>query len=170
MRMLALLAITSVFASVAPGSGGLARIKPTTPKTELTGCEYNNAVLDTLAQKTKRDQVIIIVARLGTNESRKPLNQRRLHNVLVYLTEFTTPEGGRRKPADIVLAEGSTNTSYGVIEMYAEGKLFDTLRPGRNAVLHVGTCVPDDPGRDVCSLKTNGNFYPCLDKPKGTRH
>src|SRR5947209_14220385 len=71
-----------------------------------TGCEYNDAILDTLAQQTKRDHVIVVVARLGTGEQRKDLNQRRLHNVLVYLTEFITEQGGRRKPDDVVLAEG----------------------------------------------------------------
>jgi hypothetical protein len=129
-----------------------------------TRCEFNNAVLDTLAQKTKRDQTIIVIARLGTSETRKNLNRRRLHNVLMYLSEFITPAGGRRKANEIVLAEGESKTPNGVIELYAEGKLYDTLRPAQNADLYVGTCVPDQPGQDVCSNTSDKNLYPCLDK------
>lgn len=156
--LLSRLTLVSEFLVVAQSQG---LIKP-------TGCEYNNAVLDTLAQQTKRDHVIVVVARLGTSEKRKGLNPRRLHNVLVYLTEFTTEEGGRRKPDDIVLAEGSSHTPYGVIELYAEGKLFGVLRPGENADLYVGTCVPDDPKQDICNSKNDSNFYPCL-KSRGGR-
>jgi len=131
-----------------------------------TGCELNDAVLDTLSQKTKRDQIIIVVARVGTSETRDYLNRRRLHNVLVYLTQFVTPEGGRRKGSEIVLAEGESKSADGIIELYAEGKLFDTLRPAHNADLYLGTCVPDQPGQDVCRNDSDKNFYPCLDKTK----
>jgi hypothetical protein len=169
MKLLVLFAIILACAGLALASENLAFVQSATDQVRQTGCEYNDAVLDTLAQKTKQDQVIIIIARLGTRESRKALNQRRLHNVMVYLTEFTAVTGGRRRPADIVLAKGSSNASYGVIELYTEGKLFDTLRPGQNADLLVGRCIPDDPAQEICKVKNENNFYPCLDKLRRSR-
>ena len=138
---------------VGPTAGNVSRaaVKP-------TGCEFNDAVLDTLSQNTKRDQVIIVIARLGTSETRRNLNQRRLHNIMIYLTEFVTPAGGRRKESDVVLAEGKSKSPDGVIELYAEGKLYDTLRPSRNADVYVGTCVPDEPGQDVCRYSGDKKF------------
>jgi hypothetical protein len=162
--------MTFALVIVAPASGDSGLIQTTKYQNGSTGCEYNNAVLDTLAQKTKRDEVIIVIARAGKTETRKGLNQRRLHNVLVYLTEFMTSQGGRRKSSEVILAEGSSNSLYGVIELYAEGKLFGMLRPSRNADLHIGTCVPDNPTQDICSLKTDSNFYPCLDRSRKDRN
>jgi hypothetical protein len=166
MKILVLFIVALALVLSPPAFSHLAPSQPTKDQVRRTGCEYNDAVLDTLAQKTQQDQVIIIIARLGTSETRKGLNQRRLHNVLVYLTAFTTKEGGRRKAEDIVLAEGSSKASNGVIELYAAGKLFDTLRPPLNSDLFVGTCIPDDPKQDICGLKSDSGFYPCLDKFK----
>jgi hypothetical protein len=166
MKILTLFIVVLALVLSLPVSSHLASIQPTKDQVRTTGCEYNDAVLDTLAQKTQQDEVIILIARLGTSETRKGLNQRRLHNVLVYLTAFTTKGGGRRKADEIVLAEGSSKASNGVIELYAGGKLFDTLRPPLNSDLLVGTCVPDDAKQDICGLKSDEKLYPCLDKPR----
>lgn len=127
-----------------------------------TGCELNVAVLDGLAQKAEGDDLIIVVARLGRNETKTNLNRRRLHNVLIYLTEFLTDGRVRRKPKTIVLAEGEKSHDSGRIELYLKGKLFDVLRVKRNADLPVGYCALEPPEKP-CPAEER-NLYPCRDR------
>jgi hypothetical protein len=127
-----------------------------------TGCEYNSAVLDVLAQKTSLDQLIIVIARLGSNEGRSNLNRRRLHNVRTYLTEFLTDPSVRRNTEMIVLAQGERVHGFGRIEFYVSGKLVRTLTMRTNADLTIANCAREPP-EDPCP-RSMRNFYPCKDK------
>ncbi len=127
-----------------------------------TGCELNVAILDGLAQRAEAGDLIIVIARLGHEETRPNLNRRRLHNVRTYLTEILTDERVKRKPETIVLAEGERSPGNGRIELYLKGKLFDVLRVRRNADLVVGYCALEPPERP-CPPEEK-NLYPCRDR------
>src|SRR3712207_3269096 len=66
-------------------------------------CNDNSRRLDTAYQGAASDQLIIVIARLGDGDVRPKLNQRRLHNVRAYWTEFLKGES-ERKPETIILA------------------------------------------------------------------
>jgi hypothetical protein len=127
-----------------------------------TGCEYNTAILDSLAQKTQLDQLIIVIAHLGSNETKPNLNNCRLHNVRTYLTEFLTDPSVRRKPETIVLAQGERVPGLGRIEFYVNGRLVDVLKIRTNADLSVANCGREPP-ENPCPHSMR-NFYPCKDR------
>lgn len=137
------------------------RSEPIT-QTRPTGCEYNAAILDSLAQRTKLDELIIVIARLGSNETKPNLNNRRLHNVRVYFTEFLTDPSVRRKPATVVLAHGERVSDFGSIEFYVNGKLVDTLRIRPNADLSLANCGREPP-ESACPPSMR-DFFPCRDR------
>ena len=129
-----------------------------------TGCEYNTAILDGLAQKTKPDELIIVIAHLGPNDTKQNLNNRRLHNVRVYLTEFLNDASVRRRRETVVLAQGDRAQDYGSVEFYVSGKLVDTLKIRANADLSVANCgwaPPDSP----CPTAMR-NLFPCKDRSR----
>jgi hypothetical protein len=127
-----------------------------------TGCESNTAILDGLVQKTQPDELIITIAHLGANETRRNLSNRRLHNVRAYLTEFLTDPSVRRKPETIVLAQGQPVQDFGSIEFYVNGKLIDTLRIRTNADLSVANCGREPP-ENACPTSMR-NLFPCKDR------
>ena len=132
------------------------------------GCAERQAVIDVISQKTPADELIIVVARLGTGETRPNLNWRRLHNVRVFWTEFLE-KSGRRKPETIILAEGERVEGYGQLEFYVDGKLVGVVKVARNADLSIGSCYPPDDSYirnriyNPCWVKSDRNFYPCRD-------
>lgn len=127
-----------------------------------TGCEYNTAILDGLAQKTKPDELIIVIAHLGPNDTKPNLNNRRLHNVRVYLTEFLTDASVRRRPETVVLAQGDRTQDYGSVEFYVNGKLVNTLKIRANADLSVANCGWEPP-ESPCPTAMR-NLFPCKDR------
>jgi hypothetical protein len=127
-----------------------------------TGCEYNTAILDSLAQKTKPDELIIVIARLGSNDTKPNLNNRRLHNVRTYLSEFLSDPSVHRKPETIILAQGERVSDFGRIDFYVTGKLVDTLKIRTNADLSVADCGREPPERP-CPPSMR-NFFPCRDR------
>jgi hypothetical protein len=127
-----------------------------------TGCEYNTAILDGLAQNTKPNELIIVIARLGPKDTKPNLNNRRLHNVRTYLTEFLTDSSVRRRPETIVLAQGERGHDYGSVEFYISGKLVDTLKIRGNADLSVANCGWEPP-ENPCPPAMR-DLYPCKDK------
>jgi hypothetical protein len=127
-----------------------------------TGCEYNTAILDGLAQHTERDELIIVIARLGPKDTKPNLNNRRLHNVRSYLSEFLTDSHVRRAPETIVLAQGERAPDYGSVEFYVKGKLVNTLKLRPNSDLSVANCGSEPP-EDPCPRQMR-NLYPCKDK------
>lgn len=126
------------------------------------GCEFNNSVLDVIAQRTADDEIIIVIAHLGKGENRKNLNYRRLHNVKTFLTEFLTDAAVRRKPKTVITAEGERVNGYGRIELYIKGKLYDVLKVKPNADLFVGYCSREPPEPPCPPIERN--LYPCRDK------
>jgi hypothetical protein len=79
-------------------SGSINATAQSTTQAGPTGCEYNTAVLDGVAQQTGPDELIIVIARLGPKDTKPNLNNRRLHNVRSYLSEFLTDSRVRRRP------------------------------------------------------------------------
>jgi hypothetical protein len=104
--------------------------------------------------------LLIVIARMGEKEARANLNRRRLHNVRTFWTEFRN----KRKPETIILAEGERVKDYGRLEVYAGGKLATILKLKRDSDLIVGNCYPDPLEAPFCSVQSNQNFYPCLDR------
>lgn len=123
-------------------------------ETKPTNCEFNVSVL-TGAHRTAGDSgLVIMIARLGTRETRKELNDRRLHNARTFLIEF-----GQRVPQTIVTAEGDRVDGYGRVELYVGGKLFHVLLMSRDDDLAVGACSFE--GRDPCTDEREKKLYPC---------
>jgi len=127
-----------------------------------TGCEYNTAILDGLAQKTKPNELIIVIAHLGPKDTKPNLNNRRLHNVRAYLAEFLTDSSVRRRAETIVLAQGERAQDYGSVEFYVNGKLVATLKIRPNADLSVANCGWEPP-ENPCPPAMR-DLYPCKDK------
>lgn len=126
-------------------------------ETKPTNCEFNIAVLDAAHGKVGKDDLIIVIARLGDAEQRQELNRRRLHNVRTYLMEF---DG--RSPETIITAEGERVKGYGRVELYVGGRLFYVLMIRPNADFPVGSCSYE--GEDPCSHEREKKLYPCLDR------
>jgi hypothetical protein len=127
-----------------------------------TNCAHSITVLDVLAQNTPKDELIIVVARLGDGEIRRELNHRRLHNVRHYLTKFLTHESVRRSPETVLVAEGERVKGYGRVEFYVGGKLFDRLYIMTGGDLVV-SCYDSDPVGS-CTGEGDREFYPCRDR------
>ena len=122
-----------------------------------TNCEDNIAVLDAASKLASSDSLIIAIARLGDRENRKDLNQRRLHNVRMYLTEFTG-----RDIQSIITAEGKSVQGYGRIELYVNGKHFHSILIMTNLDLAVGECSFE--GRGPCIFPREKELFPCVEK------
>ena len=137
-------------------------------------CYDNTAVLDVTTQEAAPNVVITVVARLGDGEDRPNLNQRRLHNVRAYWTEYLTHYGARRRPETIISVEGERIEGYGCVEFHISGRLVGRIRIGRNRDLSVCECYPPDDSYirrrgqirvyDSCWVERCRNFYPCLDR------
>jgi|SRR5215213_2380490 len=125
--------------------------------TKPSNCEYNVSILTGAHRVAGDDGLVIIIARLGSGETKRELIQRRLHNARTFLVVF-----GNRSPKTIVTAEGDRVDGYGRVELYAGGKLFDALVVGRNADLPIGGCSFD--GDDPCTYEREKQLYPCLDR------
>jgi hypothetical protein len=134
-----------------------------------TNCADRTAAIDGTSYQTPADGLIIVIARLGDGETKANLNQRRLHNVRAYWTEFV-PAQSRRKRETIILAEGEKVGGYGRLEFYVAGKLVLAISLLRNDDLHIGECYPPDDSyiRNnrfyPCEVKSNKIFYPCRDE------
>lgn len=128
-------------------------------------CQFNSAFLDGISQDVGHDQMAVVVAHLGKDETNIRLNQRRLHNVLVFWTEFSP----RLKPQDIKLVEGERVEGYGRLEFFVGNKLDGVLKIKHDADLFVGACYPPDDSYikkhvyDACRVKSEKRFYPCFD-------
>jgi len=171
MKSLFLIAAFSLWLNV---SNVLAQQQPSTPNVRdfdnqrPTNCADRTAAIDGTSQQTPADGLIIVIARLGDGETRANLNQRRLHNVRTYWTEFL-PTQYRRNPETILLAEGEKVRGYGRLEFYIGGKLSLMIKLLSNDDLHIGECYPPDDSyirNNVfypCEVKSNKIFYPCRD-------
>lgn len=129
------LLLTTFSNGVAQNGSKLAdsKIRQPTP----TNCESNAAALDAINQLAGKDNLIIAIARLGNRERKRELNQRRLNNVLAYLTRV----GWQRAPETVIIAEGVRAKGYGRVELYVGGKLIVVLAVKRNSDLEVLSCA-----------------------------
>ena len=113
-----------------------------TPEKPLN-CEENLIHIEIVArlasEESQRDKVLIIVARLGDNESSQELNRRRLHNLRVSLTENL-----RVDPQRLIMASGEKVRGSGRVEFYLAGKLIGALPIARGKDLCVDCCDIDE--------------------------
>ncbi len=116
-------------------------------------CEGNSFRLDTIRDKWKESHllnengVIILIARLGKAESDTRLNQRRLYTVSKYLN-FAN--------GSIVKGQGEKTDDLGVVDVYMDGILVESLTAKNCEDLRVGICEND--------LEDNKRYQ--LPKPK----
>lgn len=98
-------------------------------------CESNKAYFDYVAVHAGETEPIILIARLGDGERSRVYNQRRLHNISIYLKVIREIPKGR-----IVRAEGERVTGRGRVEVYVRGELMIVFGVGRNQDLAGGEC------------------------------
>ncbi len=127
-----------------------------------TTCESNSSYLDALLQNLSEEDLIIVISRLGKIEQNHNLNERRLHNVKAYLTDYMKSSILSKHLNNIILATGDKTIGLGVIEIYYKGKLFSKFYLSHNADLYVGECAVDlSIYKDACEIEAQKKFYPC---------
>jgi len=108
----------------------------------LINCETYSADIDRMrsvfSELIEKSDYLILVARLGRGEKNRDLNRRRLHNV----SERVKAAGIEAKK--IVIAEGERVPGLGRIEVYAGGRMVESLRVKRNQDICVECCGPDE--------------------------
>ena len=108
-----------------------------------TNCEINvirfEDVTKVAHDELKNDRVIIAIARLGSGETSRRLNSRRLSNVRAYLTAYQTFSAQQ-----LITAEGDRVEGFGRVEIYVSGKLTDTILINRGEDLCVNCCESDN--------------------------
>ncbi len=103
-------------------------------------CEGNSFRLDVVRNKWKESHllnekgVVILIARLGKGESDNRLNQRRLYTASKYLNIAE---------ANVVTGQGEKTDELGVVEVYIEGVLVESLTVKNCEDLRVGICDND---------------------------
>lgn len=98
-------------------------------------CESNIARLDRIHSEAGDDGLVIAIARIGDGEQSRRLNQRRLHNVRLYLERVRG-----RAPKTLITAESERARGRGRVEIYVGGKLVDVLGVARGEDLYAGSC------------------------------
>ncbi len=127
-----------------------------------SSCEEMSGILDSVLNNADKDDVLVVVARLGTMDKNPALNVRRLSNIKMYLTQFHKDTVFAKRPENLVLATGEAIEGQGVIELYFKGKLFETLTTYPNGDLYVGECSIDhDIYSSRCEVDSEKVFYPC---------
>jgi hypothetical protein len=131
-----------------------------------TNCETHIAILDIAEQNAGRNELIIMIGRLGDGE-RPELNRRRLHSARAYLTEYHA----LRSPGTVIIGEGERVAGYGRIELYIGGKLHTAFALRRNAELSVGSCEPPELD-DARQRELRKKLYPWRYRitPSGVRY
>ena len=127
----------------------------------LINCEQYSADIDRMrgifSELIGKSDYLILVARLGRGEKNRALNRRRLHNV----SERLKAAGIEAKK--VVVAEGERVSGLGRIEVYAGGRMVESLRVMRNQDICVECCGPDErfyPDKEIFERKN---------KPSGRR-
>jgi hypothetical protein len=118
-------------------------------------CEVNAAAFDSLANTLlSDDERLFIVARLGTGETSRELNRRRLHNVRTYFKDGWPQIDAKR----FIFTEGDKVNGEGRVEFYVGSALMQI------SLVHRGgdICV------DCCEYPDN-RYYGMGRKDKSTR-
>ncbi len=108
-----------------------ANAQSTRPKEFEPSGEVANSILNDVTHQAKSiDKPIILIARLGTGETLRKWNLRRLHNVAsrLYVDK------------QILKTEGERITGKGRVEIYVDGNLLYSLLALRNKDLAVDCC------------------------------
>jgi hypothetical protein len=157
-------------AATAQQTSSLPPVKPSDfADAKPPSCAYRDAMLEGITEKTPADELIIVIARPGDDDTRSNLSRRRLYNVRAYWTQYLYEEY-RRKPETVVLAEGKKIKGYGQLEFYVGGNLLGVTKLAQNSDLWVGACYPPDDSYirnhdfDACRVAENKIFYPCREK------
>lgn len=112
---------------------------PEKPENSEINHFYLKRVLSTIREKTNPNGVIILIARLGKDETGRELNRRRLYNVsFLYKEMFGIPA------EKIVAAEGERVDGYGRVEFYWNGEMIGALPVFKNKDIRVDCCAIDD--------------------------
>jgi hypothetical protein len=105
-----------------------------------TSCEENEARLDQLlvlfGKERDPENVLIIIAHLGSGENSLEINQLRLHNAKEYLLGKSFSSNGSR----IIITQGEKIIGLGRIEFYFGGKKVESLLIKKNRNLCVDCC------------------------------
>jgi CTP-dependent riboflavin kinase len=106
----------------------------------INNCEESSAHLDGLIDILRsNNEILFVVARLGTKESSREFNRRRLYNIRIYFTETRGFEAKR-----FVFAEGEKVNGLGRVEFYIGSSLKDIFGAKRNKDICVDCCgFPD---------------------------
>lgn len=127
-----------------------------------SSCEEMSGILDSVLNNADKDDVLVVVGRLGTMDKNPALNARRLSNIKMYLTQFHKDTVFAKKPENLVLATGEAIEGQGTIDLYFKGKLFVTFTTYPNGDLYVGECAVDlEIYSSRCEMDSQKVFYPC---------
>jgi hypothetical protein len=127
----------------------------TNPKPK--NCENHIAVLEAANHDAGKDGLIILIGRLGSEDTKLDLNRHRLHSARAYLTDYLN----LRSPNTIIVAEGERAQGHGRIEIYVGGKLYYVFALKANADLAVGSCEPAEMD-DARQRELRKKLYPWL--------
>lgn len=125
-------------------------------------CWWNGLKLEDITLLTPASEIITVISRLGTKDSRPNLNNRRLHNVQAYWT-VNMSGASRRNPKTINLKAGDPIEGLGQIEFYTGGKLIWIFKVRPNTDFNAADCysgIDETP----CEADWQKQFYPCKDK------
>ena len=103
--------------------------------------EENLWVLDS-ANNEAKENVLIIVGFLGTEDTKKRTLKRRLHTVKAYLVDVLTTRNNSNFV--VALSTESHKYRYGGIEIYVNGKLYEVLTSYKNTTLNLGPIASPD--------------------------
>jgi hypothetical protein len=126
--------------------------------TKPVNCESDIAMLDLASNQAGENGLIIVIAHLGDGDHRPDLNNRRLHNVRIYLTQWD----GHRNPDNVITATGERVKGYGRVGLYVRGQLSVTILIRPNADLIVGSCTYEI--NSPAEQRRENNLYPWLDR------
>lgn len=128
--------VTGLLMFGATTAGATQESRPTKPIVRNdNNCESNKAYFDYVAASAGEDELIILIARLGDEETSRAYTRRRLYNISTYLNYI------REIPKErIIRAEGERIRGRGRVEVYVRGKLMIVFSVGRNQDLAGGDC------------------------------
>ncbi len=108
---------------------------PEKPENSETNYSYLQHLLTSIQKEPNPNGVIILIARLGKDETRRELNRRRLYNVsFLYKVTFGIPA------EKIVVAQGEKVDGYGRVEIYWNGEMIGALPVFKNKDIYVDCC------------------------------
>ncbi len=111
---------------------------------ELLNCErallYQDVVVNAALEQTNKNAILIVIVRLGDDETSRELIRRRLYNVRQYFRE----RGSRLAAEKVIVAEGERTKGYGRVEYYLGGELYERLLFSKNGFICHSCCGPDE--------------------------